>query len=153
MTNRDTSSSGELGALSFRERRQIVKAVNRGRTLDDPGKAHLAVSVARSQMRFWRWSWLLGPVVALIQIGEGVEVFLVNAVFATLILGGLSLFFYRRAGRAETRHLEILADRGRGKPKAERQVGAPPPPEKDEAFRPDPNTSKRKLQRRKKRRR
>lgn len=105
--------------LQLADRRRIIKAVNRGQTLDRPQDAALAVMTARSQKRFWTWAWLLGPVSSLFVLFQdaGFAVWAANAVLITLVMGALSFFWYRRADRAETANLE--AARG----KRQRQGG------------------------------
>ncbi len=85
-----------------------MKAVNRGQTLESRSEAVLAVGVARQQKRFWSRSWLLGPVVALLFSGQGAAAYLANALAAALIMGGMSWFWYRRAGRSEAANLAHL---------------------------------------------
>lgn len=87
-------------------RRRIVAAVNRGRALDDPREAALAVATAERQQRFWRKAWLLGPVAALLTASQGLMTYLANAVLSTLILGVMALFWHRRAERAAAANRE-----------------------------------------------
>lgn len=150
-------------ALSFSERRQVLKAVNRGRPVPDRRDARFAIGAARTQQKFWRWIWLIGPGVALAQVGRGVAVFVTNLLVATIVLGGMSWWFYTRAKRAEAVNLELLQGgkaKGSAKESPGRPVatgdhlpggGRPPPIEKHDEFRPDPNTSRKKVKRRRKR--
>lgn len=113
--------------LPTSDRRRIVRAVNRGHALEDRREAALAVVTARTQQRFWSKAWLLGPIVTLFAIGEGLQAYLVNAVMATLLLGLMSLFWYRRVTRAEQRNLEVAQpDAAGGRGAAAQQDGAPP---------------------------
>lgn len=92
----------------MRERRRIMKAVNRGKALDDRRDALLAVNVARQQQRFWKWAWLMGPAVSVLFFDQGWQAVLANALVATLILGGMSAFWYLRARRSEHANLEAV---------------------------------------------
>ena len=99
------------------ERRAIVKAVNRGNPVETRKHAPLAVHIAQRQMRFWKWSWLIGPAVGLVQINQlGLIAALINALMASAFLGAMSAFFYLRARRAEEANL-ALADRKRPAPR------------------------------------
>lgn len=102
----------DWAALDFAQRRAILKAVNRGRTVEDRRDAMLAVGAARNQMRFWRWVWLIGPLTAIAQINRGLAQVLANLFVATLVLGLMSWWFYRRAAAAHEANLE-LASRGK----------------------------------------
>jgi hypothetical protein len=114
-----------FAALSFADRRAIVKAVNRGQLVEKRKHAPLAVVVARRQQRIWRWGWIAGPLIGLAQLGVSVEAALINAVIGTLTLGGLARFWYLRAARAEAANLALAEGRkrdaqeliaGRGRP-------------------------------------
>ena len=101
------------------ERRAIVKAVNRGNPVENRKHAPLAVHIAQRQMRFWKWSWLIGPAVGLIQINQlGWIAAVINALMASAFLGAMSAFFYLRARRAEEANL-ALSDRKRPAPRRE----------------------------------
>ncbi|MFP4312569.1 MAG: hypothetical protein ACLFS9_11400, partial [Nitriliruptoraceae bacterium] len=98
--------------LSAQDRRAIVRSVNRGQPVEQRKHAEHAVHIARRQMRFWRWSWLIGPAVGLVQIGQlGWQVALLNAVVAALALGAMSAFFFLRARRALHANLALLSRR------------------------------------------
>jgi len=89
-----------------RDRRRIVRAVNRGEQLDSRREAALAVVLARRQQRFWRVAWMLGPVISLLVswvlgLGGGTVQFLANALLGAAVLMGMSVWFSRRAKRAE----------------------------------------------------
>ena len=99
-----------FATLDAIDRRAIVKAVNRGRAVEKRKHAPFAVHIAERQMRFWRWSWLIGPVVGLVQIGQlGVLPAIINAVVASAFLGAMSAFFWIRARRSQEANL-ALAD-------------------------------------------
>lgn len=91
----------------FADRRRITKAINRGLALDDGVEAQLAVMTARRQITFWRWGWLIGPALTLLQVGSATSVFLVSMAMSTFATGALSVFFLRRARRAEARNLAL----------------------------------------------
>ncbi len=145
----------EWAKLDFRDRRRIMKAVNRAQALDDPGEARIAVGAARGQQRFWRWSWLIGVPIGLLQYRQGTEAMLVNLSVALIILGGMSLLFRRRARKAEQLNLEVWASaKGGAGHVPDGEAGSRPEttrPHYDE-WKPNPNTSKAKQKRRKKRR-
>jgi hypothetical protein len=97
--------------LDRRERRFILRAVNRGEALPDRAAAELAVGVARRQQRFWSRAWLLGPLIAVVQVAltpitpqGGVLL----ALWGTLLLGGLAAWWWSRAVRAEQRNLLLV---------------------------------------------
>jgi hypothetical protein len=96
-------------ALDNKERRAIIRAVNRGRAVEVRKHAPLAVGVARRQLRFWRWAWVLGPAIMAVQLAlVPIEVALANGGLATLALLIVSWIWYRRAARAERLNLEIV---------------------------------------------
>ncbi len=100
--------------LPLQDRREIGKAVNRGRAVEKRAQAVHAVGVARRQQRFWRFAWLLGPILGLIQIPFiELEAALFNLVLGTLVLGAMSAYWLWRARQAEAANL-ALVDRGRG---------------------------------------
>ena len=98
------------GQVTMADRRRILRAVNRGRLLESRKEAALAVVLARRQQRFWRYAWLLGPVLALplaLLLGiEGTGQIAVYAAFGGAVLLAMSLLYTRRAARAE----ELNAD-------------------------------------------
>lgn len=93
------------------DRRRIVKAVNKGEQLPSRKEAALAVVLARRQQRFWRVAWLLGPIMSvlvawLIDLGGGLVQLAANALLGAAVLMGMSVFFTRRARRAEELNTE-----------------------------------------------
>jgi hypothetical protein len=99
-------------ALDSTDRRAVMRAVNRGKVVENRKHAPLAVMVARRQQRFWKWSWLLGPVLGAVQLLlVPVEVAVFNAGLATLGLAAFSVFWYRRAARAERLNLDLAEGR------------------------------------------
>lgn len=103
-----------FAALEVPERRAIIKAVNKGRAVETRRHAPLAVGVARQQQRFWRWAWVVGPVIGLVQLRAGWQAALVNGLLGTLFLAALCWFWVTRARRAEEANLERM---GKGKAK------------------------------------
>jgi hypothetical protein len=102
-----------FGALSSADRRAIVRAVNRGRAVEVRKHAPLAVHIAHRQMRFWKWSWVIGPAVGLLQIGQlGPAAAVLNALLATALLGSMSAFFYLRAQRSARANLALMGGKG-----------------------------------------
>jgi hypothetical protein len=103
--------------LDVSGRRRIMRAVNRGVALDDRAEAALAVVLARRQRRFWRTCGLASPIVGIIvalltgRTGTTPVLLLANTVVASLGVGLLSLWWFRRAIRAEERNL-IRVERG-----------------------------------------
>jgi hypothetical protein len=96
-------------ALDAKERRAIIRAVNRGQAVEVRKHAPLAVGVARRQLRFWRWAWVLGPAIMAVQLAlVPAEIALVNGGLATLALLIVSWIWYRRAARAERLNLAIV---------------------------------------------
>lgn len=103
----------DLAGLELHERRAVIRAVNRGRVVEDRRHAALAVGVARRQARFWRLAWLLGPIVGFAGLigGSDLRLAVLNAAAATAGLGLMSWFWYSRARRAESANLEVVNGR------------------------------------------
>lgn len=91
--------------LSTSDRRRILRAVNRGQVLDSRKEAALAVVMARRQQRFWRFAWLLGPLLAIPLANilgiEGFDRQAAYALLGTAVLLAMSVFYTRRARKAE----------------------------------------------------
>lgn len=104
-----------FAALDTSQRRAIIKAVNKGRAVEQRKHAPLAVGVARQQQRFWRWAWVVGPVIGLVQLRAGWQVALVNGLLGTLFLAGMSWFWVNRARRAEEANLQRAGKGGKTK--------------------------------------
>jgi Flp pilus assembly protein TadB len=125
-----------FAALEFSQRRQVVKAVNQGRALEDRKLAILAVGMARRQQRFWKWAWVIAPAVGAVQLWfVPVEQVLVNLLVATIGLALLAGFWYRKARRAETLNLAVVDRRAAGShtPRAGRDDGDDPDDGDDDA--------------------
>lgn len=102
----------KLMKLDLKERRAIVRAVNRGRAVDNKAHAGLAVGVARRQQRFWKVAWLLGPIIAAVQlIFSDVETAVTNGIIGTVALGMMSAYWLWRAKRSEELNLALLEGR------------------------------------------
>lgn len=113
-----------FSALTAQDRRAVAKAVNRGRAVENRKHAPLAIHIANRQMRFWRWSWLIGPAVGLLQIRQlGPAAAVVNMVMASAALGAMSAFFYLRAQRSAQINAELLPRR-KGPPRPATQSAA-----------------------------
>jgi hypothetical protein len=105
----------EFAALPFASRRAVVRAVSRGRPVEDRGLAHHAVVVARRQQRLWRWLWLTGPLIGLTQITLGWQVAAVAMFVSTVTMALLARFWLLRAQRAERENLELVPKRQRSR--------------------------------------
>jgi hypothetical protein len=101
--------------LDRRERRAIVRAVNRGEAMAKKRDAELAVGVARRQQRFWTRAWLLDPAIAVVQVlatpigwMEG----LLLGLWGAVLLGMMAAWWWTRARRAEMLNLTVIGSRG-----------------------------------------
>gem|GEM_PF-1844007 len=106
--------NGRFLKLDRRTRRDIMRAVNRGRAVGDRRHAPLAVAVAQRQQRFWRAAWLLGPTIALAQgalTGLPPEQVVLLAAWGTLVLSALAWWWWSRARRAELANLMAAGGR------------------------------------------
>ncbi len=100
-----------FAALDVTERRAIIKAVNKGQAVDKRKHAPLAVGVARQQQRFWRWAWVVGPIIGLVQLRAGWQAAVVNGLIGTMVLAALCWFWVNRARRAEDANLQRMGTR------------------------------------------
>lgn len=110
-------------SLDRSQRRAIMRAVNRGRLVEDRRHADLAIGVARRQQRFWRYAWLLGPTIALAQAALspiGLQEGLLLAAWGTMILGSMAWWWYSRAARAELLNAELVRRRPGGGRRSDR---------------------------------
>ena len=104
-----------FSGLTSQQRRAVIKAVNRGRAVETRKHAPLAVHLANRQMRFWKWSWVIGPAIGLLQIGQlGPAAAVLNALLATALLGSMSAFFYLRAQRSAQANLALMGGKRPG---------------------------------------
>jgi len=114
----------QFAALDFADRRAIVKSVNRGKPVEIRRHAPIAIGVALRQIRFWRWAWLVGPAIGLVQlIFAPPEVALTNAVLATAILFVMAWILTRRAQRSIAANTSIVEGRI-GPPPSRRRAGS-----------------------------
>lgn len=101
--------------LDLKERRAIARAVNRGQAVEKRSHAVFAVGVARRQQRFWRYAWLLGPLIGLVQIPfVELAAAMINLAIGTVVLGGMSAYWLWRARQAEAANLAIVEGRRGG---------------------------------------
>jgi hypothetical protein len=107
--------------LTYKQRRAILRAVNRGEALESRKDARIAVGAARQQQRYWRWAWVFGPLAALLLFNRGMVQVVVNGALLGLVLGTLSFFRYRRAQKAEAANLERIGAGG-GSPAKSRKA-------------------------------
>ena len=97
-----------FAALTLPERRKIIKAVNRGKVVEERKHAVLAIGVARRQQRFWKWAWLVGPLVGVMQfLTLDPMAALLNAGVASMALAALAYYWDSRAKRAEELNTEV----------------------------------------------
>jgi hypothetical protein len=97
----------QFAELPVSSRRQVMRAVNRGRAVDDRRLAGHAVVVARRQQRLWRWVWVVGPVIGLTQIGLGWQAVVAAVLLSTITMGLMSRFWWGRARAAEAANLAL----------------------------------------------
>jgi hypothetical protein len=100
--------------LDRRQRRAIMRSVNRGQAVEDRRHADLAIGVARRQQRFWRYAWLLGPTIALAQSALtpiGLQEGLLLAAWGTMLLGGMAWWWHSRAARSELLNAQLVRRR------------------------------------------
>jgi len=128
-TREDARRLNERFALLDRkDRRAIVRAVNRGEGMTKRRDAELAVGVARRQQRFWSRAWLLGPAIALVQvivtpIGWMEGLFL--GAWGALLLGMMAAWWWTRARRAEIINLGRVGGRASSGPQASTKNSVP----------------------------
>lgn len=112
--------------LPLKDRREIGRAVNRGRAVEKRAHAVHAVGVARRQQRFWRWAWLLGPIIGLAQIPfVEFQAAMFNLAFGTIVLGGMAAYWLWRARQAERANLQIVERKRRSGSGSSGSSGAP----------------------------
>lgn len=100
--------------LDRRERRAIVRAVNRGQAMTKKRDAELAIGVARRQQRFWTRAWLLGPAIAVVQVlltPIGLVEGLFLAAWGAVLLGMMAAWWWTRARRSEMLNLAVVGSR------------------------------------------
>ena len=92
--------------LSFAERREILRAANKGQTSDDPRKAALIASYAERRLKDW-WTPLVGAVVIIGGFIVLSNVFSLDITWAGAIGGALVYLFIMLIQRP--RHKAALA--------------------------------------------
>ena len=105
----------EFASLPFSERRAIARAVNRGQPVEQRKHAAHAVLIARRQQRTWRWMWVLGALIGLVQLRHGWAEVIVGSVFGAGTLALVGWWFTIRARRAEEANLALLERGGKRK--------------------------------------
>ncbi|MDX1511189.1 MAG: hypothetical protein R3249_07570 [Nitriliruptorales bacterium] len=161
-------------SLTMADRRRVMRAVTRGVAVEDRKDAKLALGAAEQQKGFWKWAWGLGPMLGLVvAFSDEWIVAVVNGLVSTLLIVALSRWRWLRADRSQRANLALLERTGspRKKPRPTSKGHLPSDPGMPRADSasssrshrptpsrpnwsgdaPDPNTSKAKLQRRKKR--
>ena len=104
-----------FAGLDRADRRAIVRAVNRGEAMSRRRDAELALGVARRQQRFWSRAWLLGPLIAVVQVLVTPIGWVEGALLAgwgALLLGMMAAWWWTRARRAELENLKVVGGRG-----------------------------------------
>lgn len=113
--------------LDRTDRRQIARAVNRGRAVDDRKLAKIAVAFARRQQRFWRYAWLIGPALGALQfLSLEPLAATFNALIGSGMLIGASVWFTRKAKQSERACLELHATK-KGNPAGPKNRQVPLP--------------------------
>jgi len=92
------------GKLDFKERRRILKSVNKGNGLETRKDARVGIGVARQQQRYWKLAWLFGPAIGVVRIPDWTQV-AITAFLGAMLLGALSVYRYRNAVQAEKANL------------------------------------------------
>jgi hypothetical protein len=110
----------QFGTLTASDRRNVVRAVNRGAAVEKRKHAPLAVVIAQRQMRLWRYAWILGGAVGLVAARDGWRAVAVNAVIGMLMFALVGRYWYTRARRSEQANLALMQGKGRGKPTTRR---------------------------------
>lgn len=157
-------------ALTMADRRRIMRSVTKGVAVEDRRHAKLAIGAAQQQKFFWKWAWGLGPLLGVVLIDQGWQVVAFNIVLSTGLIVALSRWRWLRADRCQRANLELLEGPARKKRKPKRKSHLPTDPGKPTTAaspdgsravpaqdvwpgdQPNPNTSKAKLKRRRKRR-
>lgn len=157
-------------SLAMADRRRIMRTITRGVAVDHRRDAALAIGAAQQQKFFWKWAWGLGPMLGLVLIGQPWIQIAVNVVLSTGLIVALSRWRWVRADRSQRANIELLEGPKKSTPKGNRRTkghlpgeaaaagqsqsrrGPAPTPADWSGDRPDPGTSRAKLQRRKKRR-
>lgn len=113
-----TEHRRQFGALTVSERRNVVRAVNRGVAVDKKKHAPLAVVIAQRQMRLWRFAWILGGAVGLVAMREGWQAVAVNSLIGMAMFAIVGRYWFTRARRAERANLALMEGKGKGRAKS-----------------------------------
>lgn len=113
--------------LPVSQRRAIARAVSRGIEVEQRKHAPIAVMLARRQQRMWRWIWLTGPLVGLVQLNAGWQIAVAGGLIGTLTLGLMSRWWWGRAKRAELRNIELFERKGKKSKRARSKGGGHTP--------------------------
>jgi len=116
-----------FASLDRTQRREISRAVSRGRAVTDRRLARTAVAFSQRQQRFWRYAWLIGPALGAMQfLSLDPLPALINALIGSGMLIAASVWFTRKAKQSQTACLDLLNTR-KGNPNGpkHRQVSAP----------------------------
>lgn len=104
-------------AMDFSQRRAILKAVGRGRAMDNRRDARVAVGTARQQQRYWRLAWLWGLVPVFVVFDRGIGAVVLYAVLGLMMMGTMSWWRIGKAKEAEAANLELLTSKGKKRKK------------------------------------
>lgn len=130
----DRAYGNAWAATSFGDRRRITRAITRGEVLEDGVEAQLAVMTARRQITFWRWGWLIGPALTLLQYGTETLVFIITMIMSGMATGGLSWFFLRRARHSIAVNIDLAEHAAKkAAAKSSGKAGNKPHPKSKEA--------------------
>jgi hypothetical protein len=114
-------------SLDRPQRREIARAVNRGKVVSDRKLAKVAVAFARRQQKFWRYAWLIGPALGALQFLSLDPIpAAVNAAIGSGMLIGASVWFSRKAKKSERLCLELYATK-KGNPAGPKNRQVPLP--------------------------
>ena len=122
-----SDGSKSFASLDRAQRREITRAVNRGKAVTDRRLARTAVAFSARQQRFWRYAWLIGPALGALQFLSLEPVpALINALIGSGMLIAASVWFTRKAKQSQAACMALLNTR-KGNPNGpkNRQVSAP----------------------------
>lgn len=115
--------------MTFGQRREILRAVARGQAMRRRKDARLAVFTARNQQKYWKWAWLIAPLVALFALPDLLAV-AIQAILLSVITGGFAWYRISRARTAEAANLARLDGTAPPPPKASRVTSGTNPLER-----------------------
>lgn len=94
-------------SMGWGQRREFLRTVGRGEAMRKRSDARIAVMVARQQQRYWKWAWLLGPLVSLFLLPDWIAL-AINAALISAVTGGFAFYKHRRAVASEQANLERI---------------------------------------------